>query len=93
MVWGHFRGRNRGPFTQLIVKSVDKHVYVEMLDYLLFPGISRVQNTIGSSVFHQDNAPIHKAQIVQAFFDQNHITIEDWPAISPNLNPIEHVLV
>jgi hypothetical protein len=93
MVWGCFYDQNRGPFTPLIVESVDKHIYVKMLDYLLFPGIARVQNTIGSSMFQQDKAPIHKAQTVQAFFDQNHITVEDWPAISPDLNPIEHVLV
>jgi hypothetical protein len=44
-------------------------------------------------VFQQDNAPIHKTQIFQAPFDQNHITAEDWPAISQDLVPIEHVWV
>jgi transposase len=93
MVWGCFCGRNRGPFTPLIVKSVDKHVYVKMLDYLFLPVIARVQNTIGSPVFQQNKAPVHKTRVAQAFFDQNHITVEDWPAISPDLDPIEHVLV
>jgi hypothetical protein len=86
MVWGCFWGRNRGTLTPLVVKSIDKHVYVKMLDYLLLPVIARVQNTIGSPVFQQDNAPI-----VQAFFD--HITVEDWPAISSDLSPIKHVWV
>jgi hypothetical protein len=49
--------------------------------------------TIGSPVFQQNNAPIYKAQIFQAFFDQNRITVQDWPAISPDLDPIEHVWV
>jgi hypothetical protein len=64
-----------------------------MLDYLLFPVITWVQNTIGSLIFQQDNAPIYKAQRVQTFFDQNHMTVEDWPGILPDLDPIEHVWV
>jgi hypothetical protein len=32
---GLFLGRNRGIFAPLIVKSVDKHAYVKMLEYLL----------------------------------------------------------
>jgi hypothetical protein len=61
-----------------------------MLDYLLSQVISRVQNIIDSPVFQQDNTPIHNLQIAQAFFDQDHITVKDWPAISPDLTQIEH---
>jgi transposase len=63
------------------------------LDYLLLQGIARFQNTIGSPVFQHNNALIHKAQIVQAFFGQNHITVEGWLATSLDLNLIEYVWV
>jgi hypothetical protein len=77
----------------LIAKSVDKYVNMKMLGYLLLLIIARVLNIIVSQVFQQDNAPIHRGPIVQAFFDQNHITVEDWLAISPDLNPVKNVWV
>jgi transposase len=64
-----------------------------MVDYLLLQVIVQVQNTIGSQAFQKDHTPTHKVQIIQAFFDQNRITVKDWPAISPDLNPIEYVWV
>ena len=44
-----------------------------------------------SLIFMQDNALIHTAKKVKKWFDENGITIIDWPPYSPNLNPIEHV--
>ena len=39
----------------------------------------------------QDNAPIHTAKKVKKWFNENGVTIIDWPPYSPDLNPIEHV--
>ena len=40
----------------------------------------------------QDNASIHTAKKVKAWFEARAINIlEDWPPYSPDLNPIEHV--
>jgi transposase len=38
-----------------------------------------------------DNARPHKAQIVQHFLQQEAVQTIPWPAMSPDMNPIEHV--
>ena len=43
------------------------------------------------SIFIQDNAPIHKAHTVQAWFRNIAIKLVDWPPYSPDLNPIENL--
>ena len=41
--------------------------------------------------FQQDNAPAHKAAITTRFLNENNILTLPWPALSPDLNPIEHI--
>lgn len=47
------------------------------------------------SIFLQDNAPTHTARVVQEWLGEwasaHGITILDWPAYSPDLNPIENL--
>ena len=39
--------------------------------------------------FQQDNAAIHSARFTQGFFNERNIQFLTWPALSPDLNPIE----
>ncbi|GFY20695.1 transposable element Tcb2 transposase [Trichonephila clavipes] len=41
--------------------------------------------------FMDDNARPHRANIVDEYLQSEDITRMDWPAYSPDLNPIEHV--
>jgi hypothetical protein len=43
------------------------------------------------STFMQDNAPSHPAKVTQRFLLQNHVDCLDWPAHSPDLNPMENL--
>jgi transposase len=38
--------------------------------------------------FMQDNAPIHTANIIKNWFDENDIPLVDWPPYPPDLNSI-----
>ncbi|GBN96560.1 hypothetical protein AVEN_90588-1 [Araneus ventricosus] len=42
-------------------------------------------------LFMDDNARPHRANIVDKCLQSEDITRMDWPAYSPDLNPIEHV--
>lgn len=42
-------------------------------------------------VFMDDNARPHRSRLVTAFLENNAITKLPWPAMSPDLNPLEHI--
>ncbi|MBE3048699.1 transposase [Candidatus Bathyarchaeota archaeon] len=50
------------------------------------------QNWPHVNCYMQDNAPAHRAGITFTALRQMQVPFyEDWPALSPDLNPIEHV--
>jgi transposase len=95
MVWGGFWDEGR---TGLYIMDRDfeskKHgysanSYLEVLDSELAPAWERLDP---GYQFMQDNAPIHRAHKVTAWFRLHGIDIlKDWPPYSPDLNPIEHI--
>lgn len=42
-------------------------------------------------IFQQDNAKIHQSKTTMEWLELKGIWVIDWPAHSPDLNPIEHV--
>ena len=44
-----------------------------------------------TAIFQQDNARPHVARIVQRFFVNHQIELLPWPALSPDLSPIENM--
>lgn len=83
MAWACFSAKGPGPLIKL-VGNVDRHAYIDLLDTIVKPYMEE-------EVFQQDNAPIHKARDVTAYFEQNGMTVMEWPPQSPDLNPIENL--
>ena len=44
-----------------------------------------------NKTFQQDNARAHTARATRDFLQQNNVNVINWPALSPYLNPIEHL--
>lgn len=89
-IWGCIMGKN----LSFHVFHVDKHfnaaLYRYHLDRIWFPLFADTYRET-EFIFQQDNAPIHTARIIKAYFQEKDIQPLFWPARSPDLSPIENV--
>ncbi|GFS76057.1 transposable element Tcb1 transposase [Trichonephila clavipes] len=77
--------------TDLHVQSVTMtgHIY---RDVILEQHVPLFRGTMGAEfLFMDDNARPHSANIVDECLQSEDITRMDWPAYSPDLNPVENV--
>ncbi|GFX94703.1 transposable element Tcb1 transposase [Trichonephila clavipes] len=65
------------------------HIYQ---DVILEPHVRLFRGAMGAEfLFMDDNARLHRANIVDECVQSEDINRMDWPTYSPDLNPIEHV--
>ena len=64
--------------------------YNDILDHFVLPTLWQ-QCGEGSFMFQHDNVTMHKARSIQKWFVEIGVEELDWPAESPDLNPIEHL--
>jgi Transposase/DDE superfamily endonuclease len=103
MVWGCFSANKLGPLLTFPKGGINSMDYITTLQNGLLPFIQRLNGiteptsdsievaTMGEYIFQQDNAPIHTSGPTKRFFESHHLLVMDWPANSPDLNPIEHL--
>ena len=87
MVWGGIVGRRK---TNLIV--VQGNLYAQgYINQILQPeAVPFLQRHVPSILMH-DNARPHVARICRQFLNRNIVNVLPWPAVSPDMDPIEHI--
>lgn len=97
MVWACFAGGVKGPLIFCDENKernarINSNTYINIMKKYLLPFYHAVHDiTGGRVVFQQDNAPIHTSGMTTEWLNANKIVTMDWPANSPDLNPIENI--
>src|SRR5579859_743109 len=88
IIWGCFYSNKLGPIV-FIDGSVNSHIYISVLFQALH------DDGTTDIIFQQDNAKVHKSKLTEEWLKdsmtQNGFSIMEWPAYSPDMNPIEEL--
>lgn len=89
LVWGCFAWSGVGNLVPINgIMTAD--VYIDIINENLEESLLKV-GLENDFIFQQDNDPKHTARKSLAFFRSSRIKLLDWPAQSPDLNPIENL--
>lgn len=88
MVWGCFSWYGVGPIFWIknIMNAVD---YINILENVMLPFAE--EEMLLRWTFQQDNYPKRTSKVEKSFFERNNVDVMEWPAQTPNLNPIKNL--
>ncbi len=82
MIWAAMSSAGVGPL-YFLKSTVNAVIYQDILEHFMLLS--------ADLIFQQDLAPAHTAKGTKSWFNDHGVTVLDWPANSPDLNPIENL--
>ncbi len=89
MIWAAMSSAGVGPLC-FLKSTVNAAIYQEILEHFMLPSADKLHGD-ADFIFQQDLAPAHTAKGTKSWFNDHGVTVLDWPANSPDLNPIENL--
>lgn len=88
MIWSAFCGTGKSDLC-FVDTNMNSLTYLQILEANLLPFASRILPE--GFTFQQDDALVHTANVVKGWFKDNNVSVLEWPAKSPDVNPIENL--
>ncbi len=89
MIWAAMSSAGVGPLC-FLKSTVNAAIYQDILEHFMLPSADKLHED-ADFIFQQDLAPAHTAKGTKSWFNDHGVTVLDWPANSPDLNPIENL--
>ncbi len=87
MVWGCMSAAGTGEL-RFIEGNMDSNMYCDILKQKMMPSLQKLCRT---AVFQHNNHPKHTTKMTTALLMKLKVMVMEWPSMSPDLNPIEHM--
>ncbi len=89
MIWAAMSSAGVGPLC-FLKSTVNAAIDQDILEHFMLPSADKLYGD-ADFIFQQDLAPAHTAKGTKSWFNDHGVTVLDWPANTPDLNPIENL--
>ncbi len=89
MIWAAMSSAGAGPL-YFLKTNVTASIFQYILEHFMLPSADQLFKD-ADFIFQQDLAPAHTAKSTKSWLNDHGVGVLDWPANSPDLNPIENI--